>query len=892
MSGSNVSAHDIRRRFLDFFAGKDHAVVPSSSLVPHADPTLLFVNAGMVQFKDVFLGRENRDYSRAVSVQRCLRAGGKHNDLENVGFTPRHQTLFEMLGNFSFGDYFKQDAIKWGWAFLTEVLGLPADRLVVSVYNGEGEDAPADEEAYELWSEILPKDRIYRLNAKENFWAMGDTGPCGPCSEIHIFKGGDKAPGDALREGPYGPDVEDDKYTELWNLVFMQYAKHDDGSMTKLPKPSVDTGMGLERITATVNGVESNYATDLLRPLVEEGKRLAGVSGDQGDRESAYQVIADHARATAFLVADGVFPDKGGRSYVLRRIMRRAIRFGTEVGLDRPFFHDVCRRVIDEFGDVYPELRDRASTINEVVQAEEEAFRRTLARGLKRLQGALEQLPQGAKAFPPDVAADLYDTYGFPLDLTALISREKGLSLDEPAAEQVVKERQSASGDAGLGAAAGIADIYFGIHESVGDTEFLGYDSETAPAAVRAILRDGQRVEKAAAGEEVELVFDRSPFYAESGGQVGDAGRATGPATVTITDTVKPVAGLHVHRGRVEAGELAVGQTLELTVDGERRRAIARNHSATHLLHHALRQVLGDHVVQKGSLVAPERLRFDFSHNRSLTLEQRQEIERLVNAEVLRNDASGAQVMGMDEAREAGAMMLFGEKYGDRVRVVSIGHESVELCGGTHVARAGDIGPVAIVSEGSIAQGVRRIEAVSGMGAVQHLQDLARVTAEAGGLLHAGAAQEVPDRIERLQSDLRERDRQIADLRRKLATGGGGAQDAIAEVAGVKLLAKKVGVADSKVLREAADELRSKLGSGVVALGAEKDGKATLLVAVTKDLQGKLHAGKVVGQIASHVDGKGGGRPDLAQAGGPNPGGLDAALDAVKDVIARELAAS
>jgi alanyl-tRNA synthetase len=887
-------AHEIRRRFLDFFAGRGHAIVPSSSLVPANDPTLLFTNAGMVQFKDTFLGRDPRPYTRAVSVQRCIRAGGKHNDLDNVGFTDRHHTFFEMLGNFSFGDYFKKDAVRWGWEFLTKDLGIPAEKLVVSVFSGEGEAAPADDEAYALWTELVPEDRIYRLPAKENFWAMGDTGPCGPCSEIHIFHG-ERAPGDAKREGLFGPAYEDKRYTELWNLVFMQYEKLADGSLRELPKPSIDTGAGLERLAAVIEGVGSNYRTSLLTPLVDLAKRLAGApSSDLGAGESPFRVIADHARATAFLIADGVFPDKAGRSYVLRRIMRRAIRYGTNVGLEKAFFHEVCRQVVEEFGEAYPQLIERQGTIDEVVRIEEESFRRTLSRGLKRLEVALAELAPSERAFPPSVAADLYDTYGFPVDLTGVICKEKGLGLDEAAVEAAVRQRQGQDGEAAssLGGDKAIGDLYFKLKERhAGQASFSGYDEIQSSGVALALALDGREVREASAGDEVEFITDRTPFYAESGGQVGDTGwaRADG-LELEIRDTHKPTGDLHVHRGVVVKGTLRVGQSITLIVDTERRAAIKRNHSATHLLHHALRTVLGTHVAQKGSLVGPDRLRFDFSHTRPLTLEQRQEIERRVNAEVLRNKDSQTRNLSMAQARETGAIGLFEAKYGEVVRVINIGGESIELCGGTHVERAGDIGLFAIVSEAGIAQGVRRIEAVTGMNALAYLQQTAQILGDAAGQLHAAGPQELLPKLERLRHELRAREREISELQRKLAVGGGGgAGDDIVEVGGVKLLAKLVTVGDPKALREAVDTLRGQLGSGVVVLGAEREGKASLIVAVTKDLSGKIHAGNLVAAIASHVDGRGGGRPDLAQAGGANPAGLADALAAARTALAAQL---
>ncbi len=876
-----MRANEIRRLFVEFFKTRGHTHVASAPLLTENDPSLHFVNAGMVPFKDVFLGRERRGYARAVSVQRCLRAGGKHNDLDNVGFTPRHQTLFEMLGNFSFGDYFKREAIAWAWEFLTEVLRLPQERLVVSVFNGEGEQAPFDSEARELWSEFVPRDRIYAFHSKENFWQMGNTGPCGPCSEIHIFHG-DKAPGDALRDGKFGPAYQENLYTELWNLVFMQYEKLADGSLKPLAAPSIDTGAGLERLAAVCAGVASNFETDLLAPLVGLAKQLAGAdeSTDLGERESPFRVIADHARATAFLIADGVFPDKTGPSYVLRRIMRRAIRYGTTVGLDEPFFHTVCDRVVEDFGEVYPELRERRATIAELVQIEEEAFRRTLDRGIHLLDAAIADLEQGTEDFPAAVAADLYDTYGFPIDLTGVICREHGLALSEPDVEQEVARRQQSSQKGSLGSGRALDNVYMQIKQAyVAQHAFVGYNAESAQAKVLALVVDGELVTQAQAGAEVEVICDRTPFYGESGGQIGDRGTLlAGQTRVAIRDTKKPTGDVHLHQGTVEAGTLVVGQSVELQVDSERRNAIRRNHSATHLLHLALREVLGPHVVQKGSLVAPDRLRFDFSHSRPVTREQQREVERKVNRAIVNNAPTDTREMSLADAKKAGAIGLFGEKYGADVRVVTIGGDSVELCGGTHVSRAGDIGLFVIASEEGIAQGVRRIEALTGTGAVAYVQEMSQTLSEVAAAVHAPSPAEIPNRVEKLQADLRAKHREVETLQRKLATGGGASEDAPVEVEGIKVLAKVVAVANPKALREAADTLRNRLGSGVVVLGAEREGKATLLVALTSDLKKRLHAGKLVAALATHVKGRGGGRPDLAQAGGPDPAGLPAAI--------------
>jgi len=888
MTRKVLSAAEVRQRFVDFFIARGHTHVPSSSLVPQNDPSLLFVNAGMNQFKDVFTGRETRPYSRAVTVQRCLRAGGKHNDLDNVGFTPRHQTLFEMLGNFSFGDYFKAEAIAWGWDFLTEELGIAPHRLAVTVFNGEGEEAPADDEAFELWRRFVPENRIYRCTAKDNFWQMGDTGPCGPCSEIHLFRG-DAAPGHAGEPGR-GPGFEDNLYLELWNLVFMQYEKHEGGRMTSLPKPSIDTGSGLERVAATVAGVESNYETDLLAPMVACAKRLAGATGASSGSEAPFRVIADHARAAAFLIADGVFPDRDGRSYVLRRIMRRAIRYGTDVGLERSFLHAVCDSVIEVFGEVFPLLQERASTIREVVQAEEEIFRRTLDRGLRLVDRVIETMGS-ERVFDPSVAGDLYTTYGFPIDLTGIIVAERGKTLDEDAARAATKH--VVGSDVKLGSGQRIDDLYFALHEELGDTEFLGYETTEADVQIVAIVNEAERVEFANAGSKVEVILDRTPLYAESGGQVGDTGMLRGDGVdVEILDTKKPVGKLHIHHGIVRSGTLRRPQRVRADVDTNRRNAIRRNHSATHLLHLALRTELGGHVVQKGSLVTPERLRFDYSHNRPLTDLQQRRIENHVNGLVLANAATGTDVMTHDGAKQAGAIGLFEAKYGEAVRVVRIGSDSLELCGGTHVARAGDIGLFKIVSDGNIAQGVRRIEAVTGLGALRYIQELASLTHQTMEHLHVGSVEEVPARVEKLQGELKAKERQIEQLQQRLATGGGGGDDEVVDVEGVQLLVRRVGVGDAKALRAAADVFRDRLRSGVVLLGADTEGKATLLVAATKDLEGRVHAGKLAEALAPHIDGRGGGRPDMAQAGGPNVSGLGNALAAGPSALRQMLRAS
>jgi len=902
-----MGAHEIRERFLKFFEERGHSRVASSSLIPQNDPTLLFVNAGMVQFKDTFLGRDDREYTRATSSQVCLRAGGKHNDLDNVGFTPRHQTMFEMLGNFSFGDYFKEDAIDYAWTFLTEVLGIPGDRLVVSVFSGEGEDAPWDSEAYELWKSRVPEGRIYKCQAKENFWQMGDTGPCGPCTEIHIYKGGQEAPLTAGQPGK-GPEHEEDLYTEIWNLVFMQYDKQPDGTLEPLPKPCVDTGAGLERLSCVMAGVESNYGTELLKPLVDTAKELAGVSGPQPD-EAPFQVIADHARATAFLMADGVTPGNGGRNYVLRRIMRRAIRFGETAGIHELFFHKVCLEFVERFKGPYPQLLTARAMIEAQVTAEETTFRRTLKKGLKHFEDALSELEEGATAFPVAAAGKLKDTHGFPIDLTGVMAREKGLTLDEDAVGAWIEKTQGKGSKGAVGGAGeGVSDSYFEIAGALPDAgEFLGYEhTETEGCELRAILKDGASVQSASTGDTVELVFDKTPFYAESGGQTFDTGllcplqpRTPSPCKVIVVNKVvlgriincqKPTGGPHFHRTEVVTGELTVGERYSLFVDVVRRDAIRRNHSATHVLHHVLKEVLGEHVAQMGSLVEAERLRFDFSHSKPLTPQERQEIERRVAEHVLSNTDTRTREMSLDDARETGAIGLFGENYGAEVRVVDVGPKSSELCGGTHVRRAGDIGLFAITSATGIGGGTRRIEAVTGTGAIEHFHLLAETVGRASESLKAGDPHELLERIEKMQQQLKAQSKEIGDLKGKLAAGGSsGGEDEILDVEGVKLLAKRVATAEPKILREAADTLRTRLGSGVVVLAGEDDGKARLIVAVTKDLTKRVHAGKLVGSLASHVDGKGGGRPDLAQAGGPKVAGLDAVVSGAAEGLKAQL---
>jgi alanyl-tRNA synthetase len=879
-----MNAKSVRQAFLGLFARNGHEVVRSSSLVPANDPTLLFTNAGMVQFKDVFTGEETRPYKRATSSQKCVRAGGKHNDLENVGFTARHHTFFEMLGNFSFGDYFKADAIDLAWTFLIKELGLPRERLMFTVFGGDPTlpGIAPDDEARALWKKVtgVGDDRVVGLGAKDNFWQMGDTGPMGPCSEIHFWVGAG-APDPSLITG-------DGHWLEVWNLVFMQYErKLKDGPLAKLPAPSVDTGAGLERLACVIGGKPTNYDTDLFLPLIEKAQAISGKAYGRNDKDDAsLRVIADHARATSFLVADGVFPDKTGREYVLRRIFRRAVRHGKRLGIEEPFMHQVCGAVVDLMGDVFPELVERRKVIEQIALEEETRFRRTLDRGLKLLDEEFERMGSaGEKVMAGTKVFQLYDTFGFPADLTAVIAAERGVGIDQPGFDAAMKTAQELSEFKGSDEA--VEGQHKALAQDFGATPFLGYDTTSAGGSVQAILAGGARVDKASAGQEVDLVTDQSPFYGASGGQIGDLGKIVGPrGRVEIKDTTKPAGDLIVHRGVVTEGEIAVGDPVALEVDGERRDQIRANHSATHLLHLALKQVLGDHASQKGSLVGPDKLRFDFSHFAPLTDAEKQRIEDLVNGWIRKNHDTETEILGIDEAKSRGAVHMFGEKYGEKVRVVRIGHESLEFCGGTHVRRAGDIGLFKIVGETGIAQGVRRLEAVTGVGALGYLRRLEGEIADIAGQLRRGV-NEVPAAVEKLLAESRAQAKEIADLRKKLASGGG--RDLLSdarEVGGVKVLAVRTEAGDAKVLREVGDGLRDRLGSGILVLGGVTgEGKVAILAMVTKDLVGRFHAGKLAGAVAEIVGGKGGGRPDMAQAGGSDPSQLDRALAKVYDLI-------
>ncbi|HEU4385382.1 MAG TPA: alanine--tRNA ligase [Anaeromyxobacteraceae bacterium] len=901
------TAAEIREAFLRFFEERGHRRVKSSSLVPQNDPTLLFTNAGMVQFKDVFTGRERRDYRRATTSQKCVRAGGKHNDLENVGFTARHHTFFEMLGNFSFGDYFKKDAVAWGWEFVTSSrwLGLDANRCAATVFAGEG-SLPWDEEAFALWkAQGIPESRIHKLGAKDNFWAMGDTGPCGPCSEIHFFQGNDIPCAEEQAGRPcLGVACDCDRWLEIWNLVFMQFERAGDGNLTPLPKPSIDTGAGLERMAAVAQGKRSNYETDLFQTIIRAIEKLSGKRYGTGrrsetaspargpepkaeafDDDVSMRVIADHARATTFLVGDGVLPSNEGRGYVLRRIMRRAVRHGKRLGLSKPFLAAACEAVIAEMGEAYPEIRENRAFIVKVADQEEEAFRRTLDKGLAILEEEMGRLGRsGEKVIPGRVAFQLYDTFGFPMDLTRVIAAERGLSVDEAGFDRAMAEQRARSEWKGSGEAA-VEAIHREIAQEIGEVKFLGYETPRARAEVKALVLKGARAARARAGDKVEVVTAATPFYGESGGQVGDVGLITGPGLrVEVKDAQRPVPGLVTHLGVVDAGEIAVGDVVELQVDEARRDLIRANHSATHLLHHVLRERLGEHVKQAGSVVAPDYLRFDFTHFQPLTEDELSDVERRVNDLVRENAATDTAVLELEAARQSGAMMIFGEKYGDRVRVVRIG-PSKELCGGTHVRRSGDIAFFKIESEESIAAGVRRIVARTGPGAVELAQREDRELRRAAALLKSGAF-EVAAKVEQVQRRVKELEKSLEEARGQMATARSGDLAARAvEVNGVKVLAERV-EGDGKALRDLADKLRDKLGRGVVALGSEQDGKALLLVAVTRDLTATIKAGEVVRQAAALLGGSGGGKPDMAQAGGSNPAGLDQALEKVRQLVA------
>jgi alanyl-tRNA synthetase len=880
MSGVN----EIRSAFLDYFGKNGHEVVASSPLVPRNDPTLMFTNAGMVQFKNVFTGIEKRPYSRAATAQKCVRAGGKHNDLDNVGYTARHHTFFEMLGNFSFGDYFKPLAIELAWNLITKEFGLATDRLLVTVYHD-------DDDAADLWRKIagFPDSRIIRISTSDNFWQMGDTGPCGPCSEIFIDQG------EALQGGPPGsPDEDGDRFLEFWNLVFMQFEQVEPGKLVPLPKPSIDTGMGLERMAAILQGVHSNYDTDLFRTLIEAVAHATGVA-PEGDRKASHRVIADHLRASSFLVADGVLPSNEGRGYVLRRIMRRAMRHAELLGSKDPLMYRLVPALVREMGQAYPELVRAEPLITETLRLEETRFRKTLERGLSILAEESRSLVQGQK-LPGEVAFTLYDTYGFPLDLTQDALKPRGIGVDTDAFGAAMQRQREKARAAWSGSGeAATENVWFGIRERAGATEFLGYDTEVAEGVVLALVKDGVEVDELRQGDTGLVVLNQTPFYGESGGQVGDTGAMRGEgAHVRITGTEKKLGDVFVHHATVEKGTLKLDQSLELAVDHARRSAVRANHSATHLLHEALRQVLGDHVAQKGSLVAPDRLRFDFSHPKPIDEGELRTVEDIANRVLLQNEPVVTKLMAVDEAIESGARALFGEKYGDEVRVVAMGRGegnrafSVELCGGTHVQRTGDIGLITVVSEGAVAAGVRRLEAMTGDAARHYLAEQSRKLQAVAGLLKT-PADEAADRLAALMEDRRRLERELQEARRKLAMGGGGGSgDPVRDVAGIKLMARSVSGVEMKDLKSLADEGKKRLGSGVVAIvGVAEDGKAGIVVGVTEDLTAKIDAVSLVRAGAEKLGGKGGGgRRDMAQAGGPDGAQAEAALAAVEAALA------
>jgi alanyl-tRNA synthetase len=881
MSGVN----DIRAGFINYFAKAGHEPVASSPLVPRNDPTLMFTNAGMVQFKNVFTGLEKRPYQRAVTSQKCVRAGGKHNDLDNVGYTARHHTFFEMLGNFSFGDYFKDRAIELAWNLVTKEFGLPKDKLTATVYVD-------DDEAFNLWKKIagLPESRIIRIAGADNFWQMGDTGPCGPCSEI-FYDHGDKIPG-----GPPGsPDAEGDRFIEIWNLVFMQFEQHAGGARSDLPRPSIDTGMGLERIAAVLQGTHDNYSIDLFRALIGVIAELTKVSPD-GAQKASHRVIADHLRASSFLIADGVLPSNEGRGYVLRRIMRRAMRHAELLGAREPLMWKLVPMLTREMGQAFPELPRAEALITETLKLEETRFRRTLERGLSILDEETKALKQG-DSLKGETAFTLYDTYGFPLDLTQDALRPRGIGVDV-AAFNAAMEQQKAKARAswaGSGEAAA-STAWFPIREKLGATEFLGYETESAEGVVTGLVRDGKEISELKAGETGSVIVNQTPFYGESGGQIGDTGSMQADGVrFTVSDTQKEAGDLFVHAGNVEQGTLKLGMALALEVDRARRTAIRRNHSATHLLHEALRQVLGDHVAQKGSLVAPDRLRFDFSHPKPMTAEEIERVEDMANEYVLQNSPVTTRLMALDDARASGARALFGEKYGDEVRVVAMGEGSgntmgwsVELCGGTHVRRTGDIGLISGVSDSGVAAGVRRIEALTGTTARKAAQGAINLAKAASSELKV-TLDDLPGRIAALLDERKKLERDLSDARKKLAMGGGkaSADDGVRSVGNIKLLARAVSGIDIKDLKSLADEGKKQIGSGVVAIvGVTDEGKAGVVVGVTADLTSRFNAVDLVKKGSEALGGKGGGgRPDMAQAGGPDGSKADAALKAIESAL-------
>ncbi|UQB41576.1 alanine--tRNA ligase [Thiomicrospira microaerophila] len=857
-----MTSAELRQAFIDFFAEKNHTPVHSSPVIPAEDPTLLFTNAGMVQFKDTFLGLEQRDYHRAVSVQRCIRAGGKHNDLENVGYTARHHTFFEMLGNFSFGDYFKREAIAFAWEFLTQRLGLPEEKLWVTVFE-------EDDEAADIWLKELgvSAQRFSRCGAKDNFWSMGDTGPCGPCTEIFYDHGADVAGGP-----PGSPDEDGDRYIEIWNLVFMQFDRSADGTLTPLPKPSVDTGMGLERLAAVLQGVHNNYDIDLFKSLV---KAASEATGEPNLANSSLRVIADHIRSCAFTIVDGVLPSNEGRGYVLRRIIRRAIRHGYKLGQKGVFFHKLVAPLVAEMGVAYPELKAKQAEVERALLLEETRFAETLENGMSLLEEVIAEL--AGKEIPGEAVFKLYDTYGFPLDLTADIARERGLTIDEAGFERAMEAQRERARAASNFASQGQVRVNF-----EGSTQFIGYDQDSAEVTILAIYQDGQSIERLDEGQAGLVILDKTPFYAESGGQVGDKGSLTEGMHSFHVNDVQKQGNLFLHLGEVTAGHLVVGQQVEARIDVQARRASERNHSATHLLHAALRTLLGTHVAQKGSLVSADRLRFDFAHFEPISTEQLRQIEQLVNHNIMLNLPVGTQQMDIDAAKQMGAMALFGEKYGDVVRVVDMGEFSIELCGGTHVRSTGNIGPFRILSEGGVASGVRRIEAITGEGAWQTIYQLESVISQVASVIKADKAHLV-DKVSQLVSSQKELEKQLQQLNSQLAANQGEEiLQQVKQLNGINLLAAEMTGADSAMLRETLDRLKDKLEPAVIILAAVDGDKVSLAAGVSKAITDRFKAGELVNHVAQQVGGKGGGRPDMAMAGGKEPQHLASALASVQ----------
>lgn len=871
-----TSSAQLRQQFLEFFKSKDHEVVPSSSLIPSNDPTLLFVNAGMVQFKDTFLGQESRPYLRATSSQRCVRAGGKHNDLENVGYTARHHTFFEMLGNFSFGDYFKEDAIKYAWEFLTQVAKLPEEKLWVTVYD-------EDDETAEIWLKQIGvnPERLSRIGDKkggkkhesDNYWSMGDTGPCGPCTEIFYDHG------EHIWGGPPGtPDEDGDRYIEIWNLVFMQFNRDKDGTMNPLPKPSVDTGMGLERLAAILQNVHSNYEIDMFQSLIKEAAKLTNTKDLE---HKSLRVIADHIRSCSFLIVDGVTPSNEGRGYVLRRIIRRALRHGHQLGQNKAFFNMLVTTLVDQMGEAYPELVKTQAVVEQVLAVEEERFAETLDQGMKILEDDIANLK--SKTISGETIFKLYDTYGFPADLTADIARERDLDVDTEGFDRCMEEQRTRA------RAASKFDVDYNKDLKLDTvTEFTGYEHLTGQSTVKALINKGELVDEITAGDEAVVVLDSTPFYAESGGQIGDTGfLKSSSVQFEVMDTQKQGAAF-AHIGSLTAGSIKVGDQLEAGIDANRRLATIANHSATHLMHAALRDVLGEHVQQKGSLVDPLKLRFDFSHFEGMTAEQIANVEQLVNNQIRTNSDTEAKVMAIDAAKERGAMALFGEKYGDEVRVVSMGDFSIELCGGVHVKRAGDIGLFKIVSESGVASGVRRVEALTGEAALAWVDARESQLNNVAKLVKA-SSDDVEDKVQQLIDRLKAQDKELQQIKSKLASAAGSdLSSQVVEVNGIKVLSAKVD-AEAKALRDMLDQLKNKIGSGVIVLGAANGDKVSLIAGVTKDLTTKVKAGDVVNAVALQVGGKGGGRPDMAQAGGTQPENLESAIASVEDWVRQNI---